>query len=216
MGRCDADVVGPAQLLRYKPLREHPHSHHSRDCAGIGVADRDGWNRQIRHRLSQRRWLGPDACRQGHQLHVPTRGIQQAHQASIHLQLVGRRLGGYLRRRPHRLSSSPAAGLRGGVYAPACRPLPSEPEQSVKLPPTPSARARLGRALALGLVLAGTLPCATASASRTQVTYFESSSELLNAATRPHAITQLEYLGVKAIRVELYWHEVAPGANSTN
>jgi hypothetical protein len=53
-----------------------------------------------------------------------------------------------------------------------------------------------------------------ALASHAQATYFEGSNDLLNPATRPHAITQLQALGVKALRVELYWHEVAPGANN--
>jgi hypothetical protein len=53
-----------------------------------------------------------------------------------------------------------------------------------------------------------------ALASHSQTTYFEGSTDLLNPVTRPHAIAQLRSLGVKALRVELYWHEVAPGANN--
>jgi hypothetical protein len=53
-----------------------------------------------------------------------------------------------------------------------------------------------------------------ALASRSQVTFFEAPSELLNPATRPGALDQLQALGVKALRVELYWYLVAPGAGS--
>ncbi len=35
-----------------------------------------------------------------------------------------------------------------------------------------------------------------------------------SAATRPHAIAQLQALGVKALRVELSWYDVAPGQKS--
>jgi hypothetical protein len=44
--------------------------------------------------------------------------------------------------------------------------------------------------------------------------YFEGSSDLLNPVTRPHTLAQLQALGVTAVRVELAWHDVAPGANS--
>ena len=43
-----------------------------------------------------------------------------------------------------------------------------------------------------------------ALASHNQVTYFEGSNILLNAAKRPHALSQLRSRGVKALRVELY------------
>ena len=56
----------------------------------------------------------------------------------------------------------------------------------------------------------GLAGAAEALASRTQITYFEASAELLNANTRQHAIEQLQYLGVKALRVELNWYDVAP------
>ena len=54
-----------------------------------------------------------------------------------------------------------------------------------------------------------------ALASHGQTTYFEGSTDLLNPATRAHALAQLQSLGVKALRVELYWHEVAPSPNSS-
>ena len=60
----------------------------------------------------------------------------------------------------------------------------------------------------------GALGASPALASHTQADYFEASTELLSADTREHALAQLKHLGVRALRVELYWHEVAPGANS--
>jgi Cellulase (glycosyl hydrolase family 5) len=62
---------------------------------------------------------------------------------------------------------------------------------------------------------AGALPT-TALASHNEAVYFEASTDLLNPAKRPHALSQLEYLGVKALRVELSWHDVAPGADSAS
>jgi hypothetical protein len=58
------------------------------------------------------------------------------------------------------------------------------------------------------------LLAASASASRGQVTYFEASNELLNPTKRAKAFEQLQALGVHALRVELYWASVAPGATS--
>jgi len=51
-----------------------------------------------------------------------------------------------------------------------------------------------------------------ALASHGQVTYFEAPQGLLNPQTRPQTITQLQALGVHALRVELYWRDVAPNA----
>jgi hypothetical protein len=55
---------------------------------------------------------------------------------------------------------------------------------------------------------------APALASHSQPVYFEGSTTLLNAKTRPKAIAQMQHLGVKALRIELYWIDVAPGATS--
>jgi hypothetical protein len=63
-------------------------------------------------------------------------------------------------------------------------------------------------------LLAGSAGAAQALASRGQITYFEASSLLLKANTRHHAIEQLQYLGVKALRVELKWGEAAPDPTS--
>jgi hypothetical protein len=53
-----------------------------------------------------------------------------------------------------------------------------------------------------------------AGASRAQDTFFESPGLLLNPATRPATMATLQRLGVRALRVELSWHAVAPGADS--
>ncbi len=68
--------------------------------------------------------------------------------------------------------------------------------------------------LLASFLLAGSLGAAQALASPTQVTYFEASSDLLEPSTRPHVIAQLKHLGVRALRVELYWSAVAPGSTS--
>jgi hypothetical protein len=62
----------------------------------------------------------------------------------------------------------------------------------------------------VAFVAAGT----AALASRGQVTYFEAPALLLNPSTRPATLATLQRLGVTALRVELRWHDVAPGANS--
>lgn len=53
-----------------------------------------------------------------------------------------------------------------------------------------------------------------ASASRGETVYFEDSSLLLNPKARVKTMATLQHLGVKALRVELYWREVAPNATS--
>jgi hypothetical protein len=68
---------------------------------------------------------------------------------------------------------------------------------------------------AIALTCAGAgLASSSASASRGQVLFFEAPSELLNPASRPSAIQQLQHLGVKALRIELSWYAVAPGHDS--
>ncbi|HTR89790.1 MAG TPA: hypothetical protein VMG62_06740 [Solirubrobacteraceae bacterium] len=65
------------------------------------------------------------------------------------------------------------------------------------------------------LALAGVLALPGAAlASHSEAVYFEGSTDLLTSATRPHAIAQLRYQGVKALRLELPWFEVAPGQKS--
>jgi hypothetical protein len=80
--------------------------------------------------------------------------------------------------------------------------------------PTNSARSRsLCTALLAALALGFLASAPAALASHTQTVYFEGSTDLLNAATRPQAIAQLQSLGVKALRIELPWYSVAPGPN---
>lgn len=64
----------------------------------------------------------------------------------------------------------------------------------------------------LGATALGTT--APALASQRQVTYFEAPELLLNPATRPGTIKQLQWLGVTAIRLELAWGYIAPGGTS--
>jgi hypothetical protein len=68
---------------------------------------------------------------------------------------------------------------------------------------------------ALVTALTGALAIASpALASHSQATYFEASNTLLNPATRANTFQQLQHLGVKALRVELYWFNVAPAPSS--
>jgi hypothetical protein len=69
--------------------------------------------------------------------------------------------------------------------------------------------------LSLACLGAGAMGNATtALAAHSQVTYFEAPEVLLNPVTRPAAIKQMQWLGVNALRIELIWRNVAPGANS--
>lgn len=76
---------------------------------------------------------------------------------------------------------------------------------------------RLVAALAASAVcasLSATLSAPTALASHGQTTYFDATGELLNPATRAHAFAQLQTLGVRALRLILSWHDVAPDPES--
>ncbi len=55
---------------------------------------------------------------------------------------------------------------------------------------------------------------AAASASHKQMLFFEAPAQLLDPTQRIGVIEQLKALGVKALRVELHWHDVAPQADS--
>jgi hypothetical protein len=68
--------------------------------------------------------------------------------------------------------------------------------------------------VALATCTAGAGGAAPAYASHSQATFFEASSILLNPAKRASAIAQLQTLGVSALRVELYWSQVAPSPKS--
>jgi hypothetical protein len=56
-----------------------------------------------------------------------------------------------------------------------------------------------------------------AAASHTQAMFFEAPRDLVEVSpsARAKALAQLQALGVKALRVELYWHSVAPAPNSS-
>ena len=69
----------------------------------------------------------------------------------------------------------------------------------------------LGACLALALAVFSAAP---AFASHSQLTFFEANTELLSPSKRPHTIATLQHLGVKALRVELPWRDVAPGGFS--
>jgi hypothetical protein len=73
-------------------------------------------------------------------------------------------------------------------------------------------RVLLGALLACSaLAAAGAAP---ALAAHNQTVFFEGGQVLLEARSREHAIAQMERLGVHALRVELSWANVAPGAGS--
>jgi hypothetical protein len=68
--------------------------------------------------------------------------------------------------------------------------------------------------LLLGGLLVAILNAAPALADHTQPNFFEASNQLLVPAERAKTFQTLERLGVKALRVELYWYDVAPDAAS--
>jgi len=75
-------------------------------------------------------------------------------------------------------------------------------------------RARVPSALAAGGSLcAGAAHPALASCG--QALFFEAPHELLSATPRSRALMKLEGLGVRALRVELHWRDVAPAANAS-
>ena len=73
---------------------------------------------------------------------------------------------------------------------------------------------KLLSAVLLSACLAGAVGAAPALASHTQTAYFEASTDLLSPATRAKTVAQLQHLGVKALRIEMSWAEVAPGATA--
>ena len=77
-------------------------------------------------------------------------------------------------------------------------------------------RVLLGALLACSALAAAAVDAAPALASHNQTVFFEAGQVLLEPRTREHAIAQLEHLGVHALRVELYWSDVAPGAGSSD
>lgn len=82
---------------------------------------------------------------------------------------------------------------------------------------TPRIRTLPLTVLACAALALGALGVASARASQTQAMFFEAPRDLVDVtpAARSKVLVQLQSLGVKALRVELYWHRVAPAANST-
>ncbi len=76
---------------------------------------------------------------------------------------------------------------------------------------------RLAWTLAAALTLAAGVAAvpAAALASTGQTTYFEARTELLSAKLRPAALALLQSEGVHALRIVMYWRDVAPAATST-
>jgi hypothetical protein len=62
----------------------------------------------------------------------------------------------------------------------------------------------------------GVLSASTAYASHSQALFFEAPSELLNPSTRGRAISQMQHLGVNAVRIELSWYAVSPDRNGAS
>jgi hypothetical protein len=75
-------------------------------------------------------------------------------------------------------------------------------------------RILLGALLACSALAVAAVGAAPALASHNQTVFFEGGKVLLEPRLREHAITQMEHVGVRALRVELYWSHVAPSAGS--
>jgi hypothetical protein len=74
----------------------------------------------------------------------------------------------------------------------------------------PTVRRLLPLTLLLSLLLV-----APASANPSQALTFEAPRDLMNPATRPAALAEMQTLGVRSLRVILTWSAVAPGASSS-
>jgi hypothetical protein len=68
--------------------------------------------------------------------------------------------------------------------------------------------------LVISALIVGAAGSSEALASHNEAVYFEGSTILSSASTRERAVAQLQHLGVSALRVELYWVDVAPAAKS--
>lgn len=71
-------------------------------------------------------------------------------------------------------------------------------------------------AILLALSVAATVGTGSAAASHSEAMFFEAPRDLIEVtpAQRAKALAQLQWLGVKALRVELVWRDVAPAAHS--
>jgi hypothetical protein len=71
--------------------------------------------------------------------------------------------------------------------------------------------------LAAAALALGTFAAAPAAASHSQAMFFEEPNLVeVSPAARAKELAQLQSLGVKALRVELFWANVAPGSNNTS
>lgn len=71
------------------------------------------------------------------------------------------------------------------------------------------------RRLALLIALLPILAPAAARAAHSQAMSFEAPRELLDPSLRDSTLDQISGMGVKSLRVVLYWHDVAPNADSS-
>jgi hypothetical protein len=78
----------------------------------------------------------------------------------------------------------------------------------------PRIRILLCALLVCSILGAGALDASQALASSTQTDFFEGGQVLLQPRNREHAIAQMQHLGVRALRVELAWFNVAPSPKS--
>jgi hypothetical protein len=85
-----------------------------------------------------------------------------------------------------------------------------------RLVPIPRSSKSLLSSLLLGLLLTLAVVAAPADASRNQLLTFEAPAELQDAATRDATFQRLDALGVGALRVVMYWRDVAPQPTSRN
>lgn len=70
--------------------------------------------------------------------------------------------------------------------------------------------------LAACALAGGAAGVAPALASHSQLNYFEASTQLLEPSTRAATLTQLKALGVRSVRIEMPWLDVAPGQLSAS
>src|SRR5262245_25839605 len=73
---------------------------------------------------------------------------------------------------------------------------------------------RLPILIASACAILALLAPAAADASKTQTMTFEAPRDLQDPATRDQAFKDIESLGVHSMRLVLYWHDVAPDADS--
>jgi hypothetical protein len=101
------------------------------------------------------------------------------------------------------------------------RPLVSQPTM-LRLPPRtapksiPMSARRTGPIALIAALMLGTVGLGSAAASHNEAMFFEAPRDLVEVTpkARAKALGQLQWLGVKALRVELTWRNVAPRPTS--